>query len=68
MCSVDNRNTGRPRDTFDVIVAKCSLKNFHRSYNGDNNRRNGGMYYCTECLSMHHENSRIGKLHKREIN
>lgn len=68
MCGVRNSNDERQQDIFDVIVVKCSLKNFDRSYNGNKNRRSGGMYYCTECMSMHHVNSRIGKLHNRDIN
>lgn len=88
MCSSEVNITGRPIDIFNVIITKCSLKNYDRSYDSGKNRggnRNksrsgdkvnnenngelysGGMYYCLECKSMHHENSRIGKLHKKEI-
>lgn len=87
MCSNGTSDSGRPTDTFNVIVTRCSLKNLDRSYdngknrggNKDKNRSGdkvdndnndkyygGGMYYCLECRAMHHENSRIGKLHKKD--
>ncbi len=88
MCSAEVNDTGRPTDTFNVVVTRCSLKNLDRSYDNGKNRSGdnknkigdednnnndgkdkyygGGMYYCLECRSMHHENSRIGKLHKKE--
>ncbi len=92
MCNTKVNDTGRPTDTFNVVVTRCSLKNLDRSIDNGKNRggknknrggddRNmggeedndsndkyysGGMYYCLECQAMHHENSRIGKLHKKE--
>lgn len=52
-----------PNDVFDAIIVNCSLKNYDRSYNGGNGKST--MYYCEECESMHHEWSRIGRMHKR---
>ena len=63
MCDTRGANPGRPVDIFDVIIITCSLKNFDRSYRCGNS--NEGMYYCIDCNAMHHEKSRIGKLHKR---
>lgn len=60
MCD-SKRITPGKADIFDVVIINCSLKNFDRSYNINSD---GGMYYCTDCNAMHHENSRIGKLHK----
>ena len=54
-------NPGRPNTVFEAIIVNCSIKNIDRSYKGDNN----GMYYCSGCGAMHHEWSRIGKLHKK---
>jgi hypothetical protein len=64
MCDSKRVIPGKPLDVFDVIVATCSLKNFDRSYNNGNHV---GMYYCQDCCSMHHERSRIGKLHKKAM-
>lgn len=59
----DKRNNpGHTNQKFEVIIITCSLKDIDRSYRMDTN---SGMYYCTECNQMHHEKSRIGKLHKK---
>lgn len=63
MCDTREASPKRPVDIFDVIVITCSLKNFDRSYRCSHS--NEGMYYCTECKAMHHEWSRVGKLHKK---
>lgn len=55
-------NSGHKNDTFQAIIIQCSMKNYDRSYREDGEL---GMYYCTECSSMHHAKSRIGKLHKK---
>lgn len=64
MCDSKRVNPGKPVDIFDVVVTTCSLKDFDRSYN---NGKRVGMYYCKDCNAMHHENSRIGKLHKKDM-
>ncbi len=63
MCGPDNTNSERPVDIFDIIIKKCSLKNYDRSYIKDGS--NEGMYYCPDCNAMHHGYSRVGKLHKK---
>lgn len=61
----DSRNNpGHTNDVFEVVVVQCSMKNCDRSYKGDGTE-NRKLYYCTECESMHHSNSRIGKFHKK---
>lgn len=81
MCNNDAKTPeGRPKDIFNIVITKCSLKNYIRDYCGrkrgkiddgndgfDENEKyyEGGMYYCKECHSMHHGNSRIGKAHKK---
>jgi hypothetical protein len=62
MCDSKRVYPGKPVDVFDVIVVTCSLKDFDRSYKSGNDV---GMFYCKDCNAMHHENSRIGKLHKK---
>ncbi len=62
MCDSKRVYPGKPVDVFDVIITTCSLKDFDRSYKSD---KLVGMYYCPDCCSMHHESSRIGKLHKK---
>lgn len=61
MCDSKVSSPDRPVDIFDVVIVNCSLKNLDRSYKNGNDK---GMYYCTDCSAMHHEQSRIGKLHK----
>jgi hypothetical protein len=64
MCDSKRVYHGKPVERFDVIVTTCSLKDFDRTYKNGNNV---GMYYCQDCCSMHHESSRIGKLHKKTV-
>lgn len=54
-------------DVFEIIIYKCSTKNYDRSYKigGDKEDKRHGMYYCTDCCAMHHERSSIGRSHKR---
>ena len=60
----DKRNNpGHTRDIFEVIVINCSTKNYDRSYKADG--KDSALYYCTECMSMHRNNSRIGMMHKK---
>ncbi len=63
-CSLKNLD----RSYKTTIKMKTTINmNKNEMKNGDiYNHCSGGMYYCTECLSMHHENSRIGKLHKKD--
>ena len=63
----DRRNNpGHINDVFEVIVAQCSTKNCDRSYkSGD---KDSTLYYCMECSTMHRNDSRIGKLHKKYLN
>ena len=66
--SDDKRNNpGHTNGMFEIIVLTCSTKNCDRSYKigGDKSDRKVGMYYCTECGSMHHESSSIGRSHRR---
>lgn len=56
-------NPGHTNTVFEVIIHQCSTKNCDRSYKTDED--NKGLYYCAECNSMHRENSRIGKLHRK---
>lgn len=56
-------NPGHINDIFKVVVIQCSMKNYDRSYKGQD-IENRKLYYCTECGSMHHSNSRIGIKHK----
>lgn len=65
----DKRNNpGHTNDIFELIILTCSTKNYDRSYKtGDDNKKNSGMYYCTECGTMHHEWSSIGRSHKRVL-
>lgn len=65
MCDTRIVNPDRPVDIFDVIIVTCSLKNFDRSYRCGSSTE--GMYYCIDCNAMHHEKSRIGKLHKKAM-
>ena len=59
---IDGRNNpGHKSDIFQAVIVNCSIKNYDRSYRVSNDE---GMYYCTECNSMHQAWSRIGKLHK----
>lgn len=58
-------NPGHSNTKFEVIIVTCSMKNIDRSYRIG--RDDTGMYYCTECGQMHHEKSRIGKLHKKNL-
>jgi hypothetical protein len=62
MCDSKMVNPGKPVDIFDIIIITCSLKNYDRSYS-----KSEGMYYCVDCSAMHHEQSRIGKLHKNAM-
>jgi hypothetical protein len=64
MCDSKRIYPGKPTDVFDVVVVTCSLKNFDRTYSKNSIV---GMYYCTECNAMHHANSRIGKLHRKDV-
>lgn len=57
------QNSGHTNDTFEVVIYQCSIKNYDRSYKTDKDDKS--LYYCTECNSMHHSSSRIGKLHKK---
>ena len=66
----DRRNNpGHTNDVFEVIVVQCSMKNYDRSYrsyrSGD---KDSTLYYCIECGTMHRNDSRIGKLHKKYLN
>ena len=64
----DTRNNpGHTNDIFEVIVLTCSTKNIDRSYKtgGDKADQKNGMYYCTECGTMHHEWSSLGRSHRR---
>ena len=65
-CGDERDNPGHVRDIFDVVVITCSTKNYDRSYKGIKEEE-GKLYYCEECSSMHHSNSRIGKLHKKDM-
>lgn len=59
----DRRNNpGHLNDIFEAIIVTCSNKNYDRSYKMGNDK---GMYYCPECQQMHHDFSRIGRLHKK---
>lgn len=61
----DNRqNPGHPNDILEAVIINCSNKNYDRSY-GSEDKGEGSMYYCVECGSMHHGNSRIGRSHKK---
>lgn len=63
----DNRNNpGHERDIFEVIILRCSVKNYDRSYKTGGDKETG-MFFCTECNSMHHEWSSIGRSHKKII-
>lgn len=60
----DSRNNpGHVNDVFEVIVVQCSIKNYDRSYKSRD--KDSTLYYCTECGTMHRNDSRIGKLHKK---
>lgn len=64
----DSRNNpGHTNDVFIAIIIQCSMRNCDRSYKGDD-EESRKLYYCTECESMHHSNSRIGKFHKKYQN
>lgn len=65
-CDDQRDNPGHTRDIFDVIVVTCSTKNIDRSYRGKREEE-GKLYYCEECSSMHHGNSRVGRLHKKDM-
>lgn len=63
--NVDKRNNpGHTKDIFDVVILRCSLKNFDRSYKDDEGNVINYLYYCTKCGMMHRSNSRIGISHK----
>lgn len=64
MCDSKRICPRKPTDVFDVVVTTCSLKNFDRSYHKNSLV---GMYYCTDCNAMHHANSKIGKLHMKDV-
>ena len=60
----DGRNSPDHKNyILEAIIVNCSIKNYDRSYSSGGDE--SGMYYCTECASMHQAWSRIGKLHKK---
>lgn len=64
---VDKRNNpGHTKEIFEIIILTCSTKNCDRSSKiGDDKKKVSGMYYCVECGTMHHEQSSIGRSHKK---
>ncbi len=64
----DKRNNpGHTKEIFEIIIYNCSAKNFDRSYRtgGEKEDKKVGMYYCTECGTMHHEWSGVGRSHRK---
>lgn len=59
-------NPGHTKDVFEIIVLRCSMRNYDRSYKNNDGIRSYYLYYCLECDMYHRSNSRVGILHKKE--
>lgn len=51
-----------PRDILDVTINRCDMKNCDRVWKDGN--KEGGLFFCTKCRSMHRVDGKIGKLHR----
>ena len=65
MCSDGVSDSGRPKDTFNVVVTRCSLKNLDRSYDNGKNRggnrdknRSRNFHSCSGYFRIHFQHIR----------